>query len=312
MKTRLPIGRRSRAAAALAGVATMVAAMADAAASPSTLQLHVTEPRAYGYQVGDVLQRRVAVDVPEGLALDEASVPRPGARGRALELRAVHRTPASGREDLVLEYQVFLAPPTVRTLELPPLVLHFTGTPRAQDVRADAWPVTIAPLVPVEVSPRRGLGDLQPDLDPPRLPTDGLRTRGAAWLAGAALLGGVLSLLHFGLPWWNRRHRPFARAWLDLRRLRPTADGSDDASAWRQACERLHAAFNESGGEVLFEHGIERFAARRPGFAPLREDVRRFLAISRRGFFGDGVHEPGDLAWLVGFGRRCRDAERWS
>jgi mxaA protein len=298
-------GRCARLVVALVGATAMLAA----AGEPATLQLRTAEPRAYGYQVGDVLQRRIAVDLPEGLALDEASVPRPGARGRALELRAVHRTPASGREEIVLEYQVFLAPPTVRTLELPPVVLHFTGRPRAQDVRIDAWPVTIAPLVPVEVSPRRGLGDLQPDVDAPHLPTDALRTRVAVWLGGAALLVAALALLHFGLPWWNRRHRPFARAWIELRRLRPAAD---DPAAWRLACERLHAAFNESGGEVLFEHGIERFAARRPGFAPLREEVRRFLAISRRGFFGDGVREPGDLAWLVGFGRRCRDAERWS
>lgn len=300
--------RTTRCARLAAGLACAVATAA-AAADPTTLQLHTTEPRAFGYQVGDVLQRRVVIDMPDGLALDEASVPRPGARGRALELRAVRRSSAAGREELVLEYQVFLAPPTVRTLELPPVELHFAGRPRAQDLRIDAWPVTVAPLVPVEVSPRRGLGDLQPDVDAPNVPTDRLRARLAVWLVSAALLGAALSLLHFGLPWWNRRHRPFARAWPELRRLR---HGADDAAAWRRACERLHAAFNESGGEVLFEHGVDRFAARRPGFAPLREDVRRFLAISRRGFFGDGVREPGDLAWLVGFGRRCRDAERWS
>jgi mxaA protein len=295
--------------ARLAAALACAVATAASAAEPATLALRTIEPRAYGYQVGDVLQRQVVVDVPDGLALDEASVPRPGARGRALELRAVRRTPAAGREEIVLEYQVFLAPPAVRTLELPPVVLHFTGRPRAQDVRIDAWPVTVAPLVPVEVSPRRGLGDLQADVDAPRLPTEGLRLRLAAWLGAAALLAATLLLLHFGLPWWNRRHRPFARAWPALRRLHL---GADDAAAWRLACERLHAAFNESGGEVLFEHGIDRFAARRPGFAPLREEMRRFLAISRRGFFGDGARDPQDLAWLVGFGRRCRDAERWS
>lgn len=300
--------RGLRFGAALAG-ATVCAA---AAAGPETLALRVTEPRAFGYQVGDLLQRRVEVDVPDGLVLDEASVPRPGARGRALELRAVQRRAGAGRELLVLEYQVFLAPPAVRTLELPPVLLHFTGRPRAQDLRVDAWPVTVAPLVPVEVSPRRGLGELQPDVDAPHLPTAALRRRLVVWLAAASALAGGLALRHFGLPWWNRRHRPFARAWGALRPLRTHAPAADDAQAWRLACERLHAAFNESGGEVLFEHGIERFAARRPAFAPLREEIRRFLAISRRGFFGDGRREPGELDWLIAFGRRCRDAERGS
>lgn len=279
------------------------------ARAAETLQATTEEPRAYGHLVGDVVQRHIRIDVPDGLVLDEASLPRPGARGRALELRAVRRERAAGRESLVLEYQVFLAPTAVRTLEMPPVLLRFEGRPRAQDLRIDAWPVTVAPLVPVEVSPRRGLGELQPDVDAPPQPTGPLRTRLLVWLVLAVLLSAALVVRHFGLPWWNRRHRPFARAWPALRGLAP---GGDDALSWRSACERLHAAFNESAGEVLFEHGIERFAARRPAFAALREDIRRFLAISRRGFFGDGGREPGDLAWLVDFGRRCRDAERLS
>jgi mxaA protein len=86
----------------------------------------------------------------------------------------------------------------------------------------------------------------------------------------------------------------------------------DDPAAWRTACERLHAAFNEAGGEVLFERGVHRFVARHPAFLALQDDMRRFLQVSRRGFFGDAAPEPGELAWLVAFGRRCRDAERYS
>lgn len=178
-----------------------------------------------------------------------------------------------------------------------------------QELRIDAWPVTVAPLVPPEVSSRRGLGELQPDAEAPPLDTRTLRQRLLAEVVAAVSIAAALAFVYFGAPWWNRHHRPFARAW---RQLRGLSTAAPDAAAWRVACERLHAAFNESGGEVLFEHGIERFAARRPGFAALRGDMQRFLAISRRGFFGDGTREQGDLAWLIGFGRRCRDAERWS
>lgn len=81
------------------------------AAEPRTLDARTGEPRAFGYQVGDLVQRRVWVDLPEGLVLDEASLPKPGARGRALELRALRRTSSGGREALEFEYQVFLSPP---------------------------------------------------------------------------------------------------------------------------------------------------------------------------------------------------------
>jgi len=292
------------AAAAWSLVAACVARADDA----SQLDTLTMEPRAFGYQVGDVLQRRIVVQVPAGLALDEESLPRPGARGHALELRALHRQSGAGREELRLDYQVFLAPPSVRTLEMPPLRLRFEGQPRAQAVRIDAWPVTVAPLVPVEVSPRGGLGELQPDAPVPRIATDALRTRLWGYAVATALLLATIVLVHGAGSWWGRRQRPFARAWRSLLRLPP----GDDPAAWHAACERLHAAFNEAGGEVLFERGIERFSARRPAFHLLQEDMRRFLRMSRRGFFGDGAHVPGELAWLIAFGRRCRDAERFS
>jgi mxaA protein len=191
---------------------------------------------------------------------------------------------------------------------MPPLHLRFEGQPRAQALRIDAWPVTVAPLVPLEVSPRNGLGELQPDAPVPQVATHALRARLSAYAAVATLLLATLACVYGAGSWWGRRQRPFARAWRSMHRLLP----GDEAAAWRVACERLHAAFNEAGGEVLFEHGIHRFAARRPTFQALQEDMRHFLRLSRRGFFGDGVHETGELAWLIAFGRRCRDAERFS
>jgi mxaA protein len=209
---------------------------------------------------------------------------------------------------LWLRYQVFLAPQTVRTLEMPPLSLRFEGQPQAQALRVDAWPVTVAPLAPLEVSPRHGLGELQPDAPVPRIATQMLRTRLWVYATVATLLLATLAFVYVGGSWWGRRQRPFARAWQSMHRL----PSNDDPVTWRAACERLHAAFNEAGGEVLFEHGIHRFAAHRPAFEALQEDMHRFLQLSRRGFFGDGAPEPGELAWLIAFGRRCRDAERFS
>jgi mxaA protein len=300
-----PASMRRTAAAVLA----LAAAVRSAdAAGPTVLDATTSEPRAFGYQVGDVVQRRIVVGVPDGLVLDAASLPRPGARGRALELRAVQRERAAGgaREELTLEYQVFLSPPAVRTLEMPAFELRFDGRPRAQELRIDAWPVTVAPLVPVEVSPRRGLGELQPDVEPPAIDTLPAQRRLAAYGVALVLLLGGLAVVYFGLPWWGRRHRPFANAWRDLHAL----PAQPDDAAWRSACTRLHEALNTSAGEVLFEHGLQAFVRRRPAFAGLHDDIRRFLALSRRTFFADGARAPDDAAWLVGLARRCRDAER--
>jgi mxaA protein len=268
------------------------------AAQAATLQATTEEPRAFGYQVGDVVQRRITVEVPEGLVLDENSLPRPGARGTALELRALRRS--GGR--IELDYQVFLSPSEARTLEMPSFTLRYEGAPRAQEVRIDAWPVTVAPLVPVEVSPRTGLGELQPDAAPPLLDT---RAQGLRLLAYATLLAALLAYLAFvylGVPWWGARRRPFALAWRQLSQALP----------WREACQRVHAALNQSAGEVLFESGVDRFTASHIAFAPLKEDIARFLRLSQREFFEGGARDADDTAWLTGFCKRCRDAERGS
>ena len=282
--------------------ALAVAVLGLGAAQAATLQAVTEEPRAFGHQVGDVVQRRITIEVPDGLVLDENSLPRPGTRGTALELRALRKTASAQRLQIELDYQVFLSPAAVRTLELPALTLRYDGVPRAQELRIDSWPLTVAPLVPVEVSPRNGLGELQPDAAPLLIDT-----RARAWrLLGAALLLtallGYLAVVYLGLPWWGAQRRPFASAW---RRL-----SASEAPPWREACVQVHAALNQSAGEVLFEQGVDRFVARNKAFAPLAQDIVQFLRLSQREFFEGRAHRPDDAAWLADFCKRCRDAER--
>jgi mxaA protein len=292
--------------------AWLLVAGAHAAGPAAGPQVIAGEPRAFGYQVGDLVQRAVTVHVPDGWRLDASTLPRPGLRGQALELRRVgHRAfaePGGQRHELELEYQVFLAPTVVRTLEIAPLRLRVEGAARTEELRVEAWPVTIAPLVPVEVSPRRGLGELQPDRAPPSIDTMTLRLRLQAVAVAAVLLLAYLAVVYVGPPWLARRRRPFGLAWLQLRGLRADAD----EAMWCAACQQLHEALNRSAGEVLFEHGLARFVARQPRYIPLRDDIARFLQLSRRQFFGAAGRDPDDATWLVALCRRLRDAERGS
>ncbi|WP_157615245.1 hypothetical protein [Rhizobacter sp. Root404] len=284
-----------------------LAAAVRVAAAPAVLTAVSDTPRAFGYTVGDVVSRRVALQVPDGLTLDEDSLPRAGSRGRALELQRVvlRRSLFGVPQSLQLDYQVFLAPREVRVLEMPVVELRFSGTPRAQTLRIDAWPVTVGPLAPAEASPRDGLGEMRPDRAPPLLDTAPTRTRLVFELVVIALLLAYLAQVYLVLPWSSRRRRPFGRAWAALRAL----PAQPDAGQRRAAFERLHAALNETAGEVLFEPGLDDFVARRPRFAALREDLAHFFARSRAEFFGGGGG-AGDARWLVELCRRCRDVER--
>lgn len=317
--------RRHRGAVPTFVLWAVVATAANALDAQPLLTATTIEPRAFGYQVGDVLSGTVRVHVPTSLVLDEASLPKPGARGKALELRSVVRSsapePGGQRLEMRLDYQVFLSPAQTRTLETPTVNLRFLGQPREQALRIEPWPVTVAPLAPVDVSPRRGLGELQPDAPPPFIATTAARWRLLAEGGVALLLLGYLAHVYIGLPWWARSHRPFNRAWRDLRAL---SAGVSQAPS-RSAIQRLHEALNASAGEVVFEAGVDRFVNAQPRFKPLRDDLIAFLRLSSREFFAPGAldasgelggkagaREGDPLPWLVAFCRRCRDAERGS
>jgi mxaA protein len=293
----------------VAAAATCMRATAqDAEPAAGDLAATVHEPRAFGYTVGDVLQRRLVLQVPDGLTLDEESLPRTGRRGRAVELRRIdhQRSPVGGgmRHELTLAYQVFFAPTAVRTFEIAPFRLRFTGTPRDQDLRVEGWPVTVSPLVPVDVSPRRGLGELQPDAPPPLIDTRGAVQRLQAYAAAALLLLAWLAWVYLAGPWLAGRRRPFGLAWRGVRGLgtAPTAEQQ------RAAYQQVHHALNQTAGEVVFEQGLDRFLHAHPRFTALRGDLARFFQHSRARFFaGEG---SGDAAWLVALCRRLRDAER--
>jgi mxaA protein len=286
-----------------------VAMLGGPRAAP-TPSLEASEPRAFGYQVGDLVERHVTLHAPPGWSLDSASLPRVGGRGQAFELRRVavseHAQAAGRRHEIDLQYQVFFAPTVVRTLEIPSFRLRLEGEGRTEELLVEAWPVTVAPLVPVDVSPRRGLGDLQPDRAAPRVDEHAPRLRLVLWAALAAALIAWLALLYLGPPWRAARNRPFGVAWRQLKRL----PASPNAEEWRAACRQMHDALNRSAGEVLFEPGLDRFAVAQPAFSGLLADLTRFLQLSRREFFGEATPALEDAAWLVTLCKRCHDAER--
>src|SRR3954451_19681191 len=78
------------------------------------VRVEASEPRAFGYQIGDTVQRHVTVHAGAGWALDEHSLPHPGGQGGRLELpRAPPTSHSEGdgrRHELDLQYQVFVSP----------------------------------------------------------------------------------------------------------------------------------------------------------------------------------------------------------
>ena len=214
------------------------------------------------------------------------------------------------RYELRLDYQVFLAPREVRTLEMPPLMLRFDGEPRAQEVRIDAWPVVGRAARPARrlAAPGPGRAAARPRAAADRHPRRAMAPGSAmprSPLLAARLSGVGLSRRW---PWWLQRHRPFAP------RLAASCAACRHAArptSVRAAIRRLHEALNQTAGAGAVRAGVDRVRRRAAALrAAAAASSRTFFARSRDEFFARDAEALRDAAWLVEFCRRCRDVER--
>jgi mxaA protein len=281
------------------------------AAAPVT-RLETVEPRAFGYSLGDVIERRVVVEAQAPYTLTAKSLPRPGRIGAWLELRAPEvkamHDGGANRYQIVLVYQLVNSPNEVRTLALPEADLEFTGGERPVRETIPEFLFTAGPLTPEQIVARGPLDEMQPDVTPPPVPTDAIQKRLAGYAAAAAVILLFLAYALWGIPFLDRTRGPFARAVGEVKRL---ARARDDA-ATRKAIRRIHRAFDETAGRAVFASEVSSFLARHPRYASLGPEIARFYELSRQEFFAGGTQERGVLPWLAEFCRECRNRERGS
>lgn len=279
-------------------------------AASTPVSLEITNPRPFGYVIGDLVDRRINVQAASPYALVQEALPQPKRVDRWLRLRAVtmerHEEKRTNRYDVRLTYEVANVPTEVMTIALPAVALRFQGAGQSLEQTITEWPISIGPLTPNYVLARAGLEELRPDAMPVLLDTRSYPIRLGAYAAtlGALALWWIAS--RFGIPFLPRPHGPFSRALHDLRRItRESLEG-----AWyRTALRRVHRAFDETAGRAVFAEQLDGFLVEHPQFDALRGKVVEFFELSRQEFFGSGAPARSP-DWLLDFCRQCRDGER--
>ncbi|MEZ5594351.1 MAG: hypothetical protein R3F53_28125 [Gammaproteobacteria bacterium] len=276
------------------------------AQSPTqSFDLQLVEPRAYGYTLGDTATRTWILTLRNGYQLDMDSLPQAERVDLWLELDPLqieHRIESGDSGDnqhyrITLRYRLINLNEPEQLIELPEHTLKISNGQMN-------WQIPIPPLrlAARQVAPdpaSSGLPATQPLLPPPLLDV----TPYWRWLGAAAVLGGLgllgLIWVYALLPWLQRGHRPFARAYRVLRR-----EPADSETALRA----LHRAFNSTAGGTVFSHNLNDFFSAQPHFAVLRQPITAFFAYSQQRFFtADHSPPPVDLSALA---RQLRAAER--
>ncbi|NKC11502.1 MAG: hypothetical protein GKR94_04640 [Gammaproteobacteria bacterium] len=286
--------------------------LATGAVSAAVESLSVSEPRAFGYVIGDRVQHQLRLQLNKPYRLARDALPPSGKAGRWFT-RMPLTISSEEQEQLTfyridVRHQLTNVPSTVAAIEIPELTLWITDGTQRLPLTVPATSIVAAPLTPLGERAQPGQISLRPDQAPFELPLAGHLWRAGAVAAVLLLALCYLLYAHAAVPWLARSRGPFARACRQLSRLQRQ---DNSAATYRQALRAVHTAVNDTAGCVIFARDLAVFFARHPQFAPLREAIENVFAQSRSVFFRAAVprREPS-IAALHDICRRCRDAER--
>lgn len=255
--------------------------------------VHTLEPRAFGYFLGDTLERTVEIETGPDDEIVPASLPRTGPSNYWLELRAIAQTSeqrGDGRlHTLKLTYQTFYAPIDPRKQTIPQIELTIRGPAGNQTTIVPEFTFLMSPLREIfpEKSGETAETFLRPDIKPELRRSAGLRS---GVLALAGLSGLLLLLVARDLAWWpfhKRPVRPFSRAVREVGR----ALGQGGTTGYKAALLAMHRAFDTAAGQRLLAADLDGFLTSHPEHGETRPLVERFFAASRAAFFGDAPRQ---------------------
>lgn len=260
--------------------------------------------RDTGYMLGDLLDERVVVSLPDGTTIDPESLPLPGRVAPWLEVRRATLEPArAGSATVVVTYQIFAEAEQATQAPLPGFSLRLRGAGGTGDIAVPSRAFLLSPGLP------QTLGDkdreLRPSPAPARVAQTGAVGGLVASLAVALVAIGYLLWRHDRLPFLPYAPGPLLRAWRSWRRRAARRlTGEEETALLRD----LHGALNQSAGETLYPSTLPRLFERAPYLAPLRGEIERVFAASWQRFYGraDAPAPTNVLATL----RSAADRER--
>jgi len=290
-----------------AGLAILMLGALAQHAQAEVRSVRMIEPRAFGYFLGDTLERTVEIETGPEDEIVVASLPRVGPSNYWLELRGIEQS-AERRGNarihtLKLTYQTFYAPIDPRKQTIPAAEIAIRGNAGTESATIPAFALIMSPLREIfpEKSAEAAETVLRPDFPSGLRRSGGVRTMA---LIAAAISVGLLALLARDLAWWpfhRRPARPFSRATREI--ARALSEGGADG--YRGALLALHRAFDAAAGRRLLAADVDAFLVTHPEHGEVRATVDRFFVTSRTVFFGEAQREgqtglpPGELKELA-------------
>ena len=263
--------------------------------------------QSHNIQVGDVLSRKIILDVKAPYQLSLQTLPMKGVRHDDVELSQISITQSASKEgiqyNIDLRYQVFSAVFVPSVLQLPAEKFALTGGPQALSVNLPAWKFWFSPLAPKGMTKARENMHMQ--FKPTQI--DLQQHKNKLIVFTGILMVGLLGLVYINADkrWLPFMNGAFAKAHRKLKKLPKNAEGE------KQALSDMHQAFNQLHGSNLFANELNSFLTKHPAFVKLTNEIEAFFEQSNQALFAQKT-QSGDqlMADLMVLSRRLRDCER--
>jgi len=272
--------------------------------------VRIATPRDFGYTIGDSIRHEMHLSLSEPHRLDTTTLPETGRLNRWLEISGAEVDVEPGDRNvfyrIIVDYQIFNAPPQLTSVTIPQLEFLTTGGASPIPVFIPEWTFSIGPITNSDA--RHNL-NLRPDRQPQPIPVIG---RGVRLVISTFLLTGLLTYLAYRrwlLPRIKRDRYPFSNALYKLRKLQRL---DFEPENYRLGLQAFHAAVNVTAGQVVFAGSLHDFLSANTKYLALEAELSALYARSQEVFFGKSkAEEPHtSLQDLVDICQDCRALER--
>lgn len=236
--------------------------------------------RETDYTIGSVAHQYLTVSVPKDYRLDEGSIPEKGVT-EAIELRSIEwdidESTAMTRYHFRIDWQIFVAAETVKSVPLRSLSLVFKRNKHSITVNIPPDSVLVSNLLPPKMDAKHVLP--YPDISPPRVTNTPLII--LLCLASASFIISSLYIAWY-LGWIRlpmEKAMPFRKAWRTMRNL------NEDAASTRQAMQMLSHAFSHYAGFSVTRESMPRMLAERAPLTPYQQEITQFYDDMQLTFF---------------------------
>jgi len=278
------------------------------AQNPNIKLLNINNPQFNsGVQIGDVLQRQIALEVSQPYTLSKNDLPAKGRSADGIELKDVtfEASKSADKNKYVINfsYQVFATTSKPARMQLPKELLKFNGDGNSLAADIPAWSFWYAALVPENIENAKKL--MYPQHQPEAFNLSSHQTKLGLFLAMLTL--GLFGLYYINADghWLPFMNGAFAQAHRRARKAPKSLAGLKEASIY------IHQAFNKTHGTNLFTDDIEPFIKNNPRFSQLTDEIRAFFEQSNALLFANNtVYSEQHIGNLLKLSKRLRDCER--